>query len=53
MAMRTEFISADQEQAYGHYVGSPTTQQLAAYFHLDNADRKLIRVGSAGRMAGV
>jgi len=27
--MPTEFLTDDQEQAYGHYVGSPSTQQLA------------------------
>src|SRR5215472_9926082 len=40
--MPTEFLSADQEQAFGHFAGPPTTQQLTAYFHLDDADHELI-----------
>src|ERR671939_580464 len=36
--MSIDFLSADQEQAYGHYVGPPSVQQLSRYFHLDDAD---------------
>ena len=42
--MPIEFLTADQEQAYGRYVGPPSTQQLSRYFHLDDADFKLLNV---------
>jgi Domain of unknown function (DUF4158) len=40
--MPTEFLSDDQEQAYGHYVRPPSAQQLARFCHLDDADRERV-----------
>jgi hypothetical protein len=42
--MPGEFLTDDQEQTYGHFVGSPSNQQLSRYFHLDDADRELVNV---------
>lgn len=42
--MPGEFLTDAQEQAYGHFVGPPSTQQLSRYFHLDDADRDLVNV---------
>jgi hypothetical protein len=43
--MPGEFLTDTQEQAYGHFVGPPSNQQLSRYFHLDDADRELVNVG--------
>src|SRR5438270_12379811 len=50
--MPTEFLTEEQEQAYGHYIGPPSTQQLSRYFHLDDADRERVneRRGAANKL---
>ena len=39
--MPTEFLTDAQEQAHRHYVDPRSNQQLAVYFHLDDADLEL------------
>lgn len=47
--MPVEFLSQERRQRLGRFSDDPTPEQLAAYFHLDDADRVLVNRRSRAR----
>ena len=50
--MPVSFLSPAQRDSYGQYLGDPSTQELARYFHLDDSDHTPIveKRGDANRL---
>ena len=50
--MPVSFLCPAQRDSYGQYLGDPSTQELARYFHLDDSDHTQIveKRGDANRL---
>lgn len=48
--MPVAFLSPPQRERYGQFCGDPTPEQLARYFHLDDADLDFVRTHRGAHM---